>query len=295
MRAETMGDTGGSIVNTTLEASDDEIREIMNLVRSTGFTLVRGLPPEPKAFESFSDRFGVKFVAFQGRAAGRAQRVTLDGFSPTLATANVGCQALGWHAESSYKPVPPDFLFFFCQRSPRVSGETMLTDGARVYQALPEPIRAAARNTRVLYTMTINRHTQPVELAELLNAFKVGSVEELREAWSTLRLGDGEEWDATIGDDEIKSRFTYPLARKGHISGEVSIRTELQMKPPPQSAQGGPIPRDLLGPVVQAAHEQAYFHKWVDGDMIIIDNTRVMHARNATNDKNRSVLVRYGW
>jgi alpha-ketoglutarate-dependent taurine dioxygenase len=45
--------------------------------------------------------------------------------------------------------------------------------------------------------------------------------------------------------------------------------------------------------VSQVVHQNAVWLGWQPGDLVVADNTRMMHAREAFEDSHRRILVRY--
>lgn len=56
---------------------------------------------------------------------------------------------------------------------------------------------------------------------------------------------------------------------------------------------GSPVERSICIDVTQASYQNAVWIAWQAGDIVVVDNTRVMHAREAFDDSARRVLIRY--
>jgi hypothetical protein len=61
-----------------------------------------------------------------------------------------------------------------------------------------------------------------------------------------------------------------------------------------RTAAGGPVPADLLSVAAEVARELTVAVPWQAGDVLVVDNSRYLHGRQAFTDTGRSVMVRMG-
>lgn len=284
---ETIETTPRHAVDALPLAADDVVG-IMDRVRADGFALVRGLPPDPRAFQTCTDRFGLAFEPYEAQAIARRN---VPGVDASITTVDEGWGPIGWHAEASCIPGGPELIFFFCVRPASIAGETLLVDGGKVYSGLPDAFREVAGNTQLLYAGTFDRH-QPDAIAALLSALHAESIEALAQISANLATREGERWELKIDADVVTYRFTRPLVRPSKWSSDNGICAFFVG--PLLNADGTSVSAALRQVISGAAFEHSYFHSWHEGDLLVVDNTRLMHARNAFNDRNRRVLVRMG-
>ena len=88
--------------------------------------------------------------------------------------------------------------------------------------------------------------------------------------------------------------FAYRAIRPSRLSGVTTFCCGILDSPEVYSFDDGSRPETpSIVEVSQAAHQNAVWLDWQPGDLLAIDNTRVMHAREAFEDPNRRILVRY--
>jgi len=208
-----------------------------------------------------------------------------------IVTVNEGTGAIGWHAEASFTPLWPDFLFFFCVNSPRDGGETLLVDGVDVYDSLCEQAQQRARQVQLFHTREA-RFDVPDEIAAFLGLFKVNSRSELEAVFSNIPVREDEQWSHLTRADAVKYVYSHPLVRRGKWSTRLGICGFLPELP--MIGDDVLLPDDLYKSISDAATSYRYLHRWRDGEVLIIDNTRMMHARNAVTDQARKIVLRIG-
>ena len=86
------------------------------------------------------------------------------------------------------------------------------------------------------------------------------------------------------GDWFINSILTF--AAQEYIGGS----TESQVR----WCDGREIDRAILLEVKNVSDRLTLAHAWQPGDLIMVDNTRVMHGRRSFNDDQRNIVVRLG-
>jgi alpha-ketoglutarate-dependent taurine dioxygenase len=190
-------------------------------------------------------------------------------------------------------------MLFFCLKSPTVGGETLLVDGAEIRSALVE--RAdALETTRIAYVTTYNLKTERKFVDGFLTSIGVKSLNEVRpvvDALAKRLLGDNEEFKLEISDEEIVYKYIHPLTRKARWSGEKVVCGAFEVPGSLRQTDGSllaPETGELFREIIDCGYMLAYFHKWQSGDLLIVNNCRIMHGRNAFSDKQRNIIVRMG-
>lgn len=156
---------------------------------------------------------------------------------------------LAWHSDQSYTPKPVFGTVLYGIEIPTDGGETCFADLSAAYDALPDDLRRRVDSATAVYSAEKRSHRRRKPLTE----------------------------------DERKRipDVTHPLVRTHPYLG----RKALYLSPMHMKAIGD-LPEAeseaLLADLTRHATEQSrlYVHRWTPGDLIMWDNTSVMHRRN---------------
>lgn len=260
-------------------------------LRAEGAVLLRGEFEYPD-FLAISDAFGCQPMPHVGGAMGR-QSVDEEAMVST-APSGTQTQAMELHGENYYQANRPDLLFFHCRRPSAEAGETLLADGARVYEAL----RTRLGEERLGRRMTYHRRRPPSMWTQ---AYGTESKEEL------LRFCRDNDVQAEFeAGDVLYTRYTDAICHRSRWGGQPVFINNLvtwgmQVLSRPQATtvwvtyeDGSPIESEFILEARQACQELSTAHVWRTGDIVIIDNTRTLHGRNAFTDPTRHILLRMG-
>jgi Taurine catabolism dioxygenase TauD, TfdA family len=231
------------------------------------------------------------------------------GGNPTLMTVTGNGQ--GWpiplHGEMYYLQRRPTMLWFYCQRAPKQGGQTTLCDGEAALDALQDRTRKWLHERHIKYIRNLTRDEWPM-------TFQTDNLGELAEvcADNGLRL--------TVGKDQsIVAEFACaPVIRPRGRDRYAFINNVVQMYTTEWAFKSGwvkehlpQLPRDHSPMVVRmddgtkvpsvifeelqdVSDKLTIDVNWCDGDILLIDNTRILHGRREAVDPNRNILVRMG-
>ena len=303
--------------------SEDEFRK---LYETHGAILFRGVAKGSEDFLEISSRFGHAWVPYQFGGRDTVSKQS------SLQTVNTGKTAIVAHSELSHMPMQPQSAWFYCEIPPSEGGATTLFDGEKIVATMPERLREALSDRRFRYKrrMPIDRALMVygVEAREQLQAM-IDSAN-----WGQWLTIDGDflyqDYDVpTIPRHASSGRpvfanmlvhnsrlratyaFFYELFKFNRILEPlfdpfVAVFDRLPEKasrvPHPHGVSLYPtwenerlVPRWIVKGLQQhyLAHEIAV--PWQAGDILVIDNTRFMHGRQAVSDDNRRILTRFGF
>ncbi len=273
---------------TLVQAVADEILEtisaplIIESLRNTA-VLVRGYPPNLQTFNAFAKKFCTVSVFNES-----PNRLVLDGEN-NIQSVNLGTEPFPLHPELSREPWKPDICFFHCINAPHEGGETTYCDGVELARRLPAKVRAALENRSLLYI-------QPAPPAIL-------------QFW----LGTSQPNDAILAnppsqcpyrfrrfDSSIVRYFSYPALHKTLLSGELAFgnfllfaRHYLKLDGIPLFDDGSVVPDWIVDAITEAAAPITFNTAWQAGDILILDNSRFMHGRNAIADPGDRLIASY--
>lgn len=226
------------------EATFNDIRRLWMHYKVAVFP---GQKLEDDTLLAFAGRFGPIFRHAQSSLHGA-------GGGAVMYASNQGEEArvtgeLGWHSDQSYTAKPVFGTVLYGIDIPKDGGETCFADLSAAYETLPDDLRERVETATAVYSAEKRSHVRRKALTE----------EERN------RIPD----------------VTHPLVRRHPYLD----RKALYLSPTHIKSIGG-LPEAESEALLAALTEHAtapdrlYVHHWTPGDLIMWDNTAVMHRRN---------------
>jgi len=268
--------------------------EMIHHLRQSGMFLLRGFDVSHASFENFTARLCDRFHDVGTRQA--IDTPNSDGYTSEVPKSNFSLFA---HSEGAYRPwpPPPDVCFFNCVRSPGdASGQTMLVDGAGFLERLPEELQERFDRQGVIYQARWDE-------ARWRTEFGVNSLEEL----DALVLAHP-QCEYQIEGECIEVRCQVPaiqvsmggarafanglLAHLPHVSHPRWQGLNAYSKGTNRVffGDGEEIPEDVIHRLIDIQDEIALNHAWRGNDLLVLDNTRVMHGRRETEGGGERII-----
>jgi alpha-ketoglutarate-dependent taurine dioxygenase len=308
-RVSPFGETFGVVV----EAGSPGLRsldpgEVASLFKEHGAVLLRGFGAGVEDFLWLSDAMSSEFSTYRGGGLrwGPLDREAVGG-NETLLTVTGGNRGFPilLHGEMYYLKKHPSILWFFCERAAERGGETVLCDGEALLGRLDA-------STRELFTEKSVKYLRQLSRDEWVVAFQTEDVDELgrlcEENGTRLSLRpDGSAETEYVCSAISRSRgrgrdcFVNNVAEIYSIewafeSGWISENLpDLPRRTCPlvvRMEDGSKVPSAVFDELHGLGAELSVPVSWQDGDVLMVDNTRVMHGRNQTYGSRRKVLVR---
>jgi alpha-ketoglutarate-dependent taurine dioxygenase len=282
------GETSGRDAAERAAALAREVREI---VRRDGAVVVRGLGLRtPEELDRVS------------RALLTHRMVEREAFAPRRRHADCVYSASIWppgepmclHHELSYAIEVPQLVLFACLRAPAAGGTTPLADSHDVLQALPRSL--VARFEREGWLLTRNYNNVGLSWSEAFGTSDRTAVDEY-----CRRYGIDREWRP---DGGLRTHQRRPAVVRHPVSGrpgwfnQVAFLNEWTLDPavreylvetyghdelPTNTRYGDGRPVDAA--VVQTINDTydsgTLRLPWRDGDLLVVDNVRMAHGREA--------------
>ncbi|MBV8994306.1 MAG: TauD/TfdA family dioxygenase [Pseudonocardiales bacterium] len=277
----------------TMEAATLEKSWILRLVADGGYLVLRGFSPSIERFSAL-----VRSVC---------SRTMLDPareFSAgmTVQKVDIGTGEIGLHVEHGTNPLTPHLTWFFCRRAARKGSQTTVCDGYRVWDALSVETRRLFRSNDIAYSRNIEEAKWRALASYLLGGAKrddeitVDDIVELAKAF-----GDG--FQVKPNDDgSIYYVYRVPAAHATLFGTRLAFANSIlgpsyhYEKPRITFADGTLLPGDVIAEIDSVSSALIEEIDWQDGDIAIIDNTRVMHGRRAVLDpERREIFVALGY
>lgn len=277
----------GYIIQTDTHDSIEtvDLSKYINLFKSKsgGVLFFKGFDVNDKLFRIFTEKYGKDFVTHHNYDI----RVYPDN-DTTLATVNVGNYKINFHTEMNRNPFSPDVFWMYCSQPVRFGsgGETNIVDGVKVLNELSETTRTLLEEQSFQYIM----EDIPKDLWEKIN-LKISDPDELVEHLSTIPGIRNLKMDE---NGNLSFIFWKNPIRQSKFSKIKVFNCGLLDEPEaPLLGNGKPVPEDIIEETYQVTNKHLIKILWQKGDLLLIDNTRVMHGREAFTDMNRRILVRY--
>ena len=286
---------------------DADLRPVVSAYEREGVVLLRGFTPDLEAFRTVSARLGSNFSLYEGgvfrfRALDREQ----VGSDPTVMTTTGQSTgfAIAPHGEMYYMGKRPSTLWFYCQKPASDGGQTTIHDGALIASYLNADARDELLRRQTVYErlladgdwQTCFRTTSREQAGELCAAadteftFTTDGALSLRYRCHAIVDRDGVPTciNSILPVWTVEMAFDSGWVRKN--MGELGEKSPISVR----FDDGSRLPKALVDEVARAAEQAAIEIDWQPGDLVVVDNRRVMHGRRGTKDPARSVVVRMG-
>ena len=262
---------------------------VVDKFRQHGAILFRGFKGGLDNFLAFTDLFCKGYMYSLGRTAYARRDIS---FNHKVQTVDRGGGYFPLHPERSQTPFQPDIAFFHCRQAPQRGGETTFCDGALLLSIFPEEIRneLAAKRFRFLAIQSEE------QLQSLLGIADPNLLEDTLAARSLDNI-------YTMKAGRIIMDFTKPVLNESKFSKKLSFANFLlfgrflqKHRNFPTYEDGSEIPDSLCVEIDKLARQITTLVRWQNDDILMLDNTRVMHGRNPVDPgTDRDIWTRFGY
>lgn len=264
-------------------------QEVVEKFRQHGAILFRGFTGGLENFLAFTDLFCDTYMYNPIASKGARGDVSIE---HKVQTVDVGGAYFQLHAERAQTPFRPDIAFFHCRHAPRSGGETTFCDGTLLISKMSPDLRGNLLGKSLRYFSSL-----PV--GHMLKFLNIDSPDLLQHAISARSL----EKIFSFRGDQVVMDHTVPVLTETKFGKNLAFanfllfaRFMLNRRDFPVFADGSEIPQSLCLEIDQLARRITTPVHWQDGDFLMLDNTRVMHGRNAVSpDIERVIWSRFGY
>ena len=255
--------------------------EIIKLFKEYGVLLFRGFTTDTEIFREFSNLFSTNFLDYAGGAFNR--RVIND--DKTILSVNDFQTEIKLHGEMYYQKNIPLMLWFFCANPAAKDGETTVCDGRQFFAELRNSIKELFNQKKLKFTVKMAKD----EWAKKYNTDDINQLEEMCKSNNT---------HLTIYKDEsIILEYIRPLVMPSRCGENKvfinSLLPAMELNPDILSFDDdSEIPADLMEELNGIAERITTNITWEKGDILMIDNTMIMHGRRAFTDEKRDIYIR---
>ncbi|MDJ0556204.1 MAG: TauD/TfdA family dioxygenase [Microcoleaceae cyanobacterium MO_207.B10] len=255
--------------------------EIINLFKSSGVLLFRDFENDLDTFTEFSNSLSTNFMDYTGGAFNR--RIINN--NATILTVNDFQDEVKLHGEMYYTNKPPLMLWFFCANPPLQDGETIVCDGQQFFDELSNSMKDLLSKKKLKFPGNYTKESWQKK-------FKTNDLNVVKE----ICQGNGMKVK-TNEDESIDFQFICPAIHKSRDGKhDVFINSLLPAKKiNPKLVcfdDDSEITDEIISELNEIAEKITVEISWQKGDILMIDNTRIMHGRRAFSDNQRDIYIR---
>ncbi len=273
---------GQQVINTeNINILELDEESIIQMFQSEGVLLFRGFATNVEIFTQFTNKFSANFMDYTG---GVFNRRIING-DATVLTVNDFHDQIKLHGEMYYQKDIPLMLWFFCAHPAFADGETIICDGKQFFDELSQPLKELFNHKKVKYT----GHLKPDAWEKRFKTDDLNIV---------TQICDQNDTQIQINEDKsIEIQYICPIIRESKYGQHrVFINSLLpvkSMRPNNISFDdGSEIDDEIMFELNQVVEKITVKIHWQKGDILMIDNTRVMHGRRAFTDDKRDIYLR---
>ncbi|MGP9589833.1 TauD/TfdA family dioxygenase [Vreelandella sp. F11] len=283
-----------------LEAFGELRADIESLVARVGGVLLRGFDvPSVDDFQQFAAAFGHPLLSYEFASTPRSA-VSSGIYTSTEYPAH---QHIPLHNEQAYTREWPMKIWFHCVTASPEGGETPIADSRAIYRRMPAEIRERFA-PGILYVRNYGDFDMPWQ--------KVFNTEDRAEVEAFCqRAGIRCEWkpDGDLRTTQLcQSIETHPVTgeqvwfNQGHLfhvsNLQPEVRESLEELLDPEDmprnvffADGSPIDDAIFDEIRGVLAEETVMFPWQAGDVLMLDNMLVAHARTPFKGPRKVVVA----
>lgn len=286
----------------TIESSEEKksiydfsIDEVYKQLKEKGIVLLRGFDVSTQDFIAFSNQFPDVFLPYQGGSI----RPYVDG-DPTaiIITEKDGNHSVYFHGEQYYQKIHATTFWMYALIPPVSDGSTLLCDGRELYARLPEDIKQLFTDKKIKYSRRF-------PYAVWQKIYNVSSEEELEAILHKQGISYSIDEDYSLHTTYVTEAIqqekwaTSPI----FINNALEILEDMKEMHPkynPEKDQeticvtfedDTEIPVEVIDCIQRIIAEIQMAVRWQKNDVLIFDNTRILHAREGFPYDSRRELV----
>ncbi len=221
-------------------------------------------------------------------------------FSKNVQLVNSGVSEMGLHCENGTTPLVPQIVWFYCERAATTGSQTTLCDGVEVWELLSPRAKSLLLSHKVRFSRNVKnelwikyvKHHFPHLASESNIDQKMLDDIFNHIPGSEVRLNpDGSLFLSYATFAAHSTFFGDKIAFANSIFGP-SFNYEA---PTICFENGEPLPDWLLLEARTKTDVLTSEIPWISGDIILIDNSRVMHGRRHITDLSRKIFTALGF
>ncbi len=213
------------------------------------------------------------------------------GMAPGLVSS--GTEEIGLHLENGTFCNVPHLCWFFCEKAPEKGSRTTFCDGVKIWSHLSKKTKKIFISKKIKF----ERIFSIGQWRNILSNYDPSFCMEKSTQDDIIRFGNKFEGQIfkkhTHGS--VISEFTTSAVLKSNFSQNFSFANSLftpsyNYAPPVITFENGEvIDPSILKEIEHLTKKFTVSHDWKDGDILVLDNHRIMHGREKIISKNRKI------
>lgn len=275
-------ETGSRTINTAI------IDTVKDHLQTDGWAILRGFDVDMQAFSDLTAKFCKTITFDPAREHSEKNTQMVD----------AGLGPIGLHIENGNTPVCPDVVAFYSTRAAFEGSQTTICDGRAVYAKFDDALKA-----RWSQKMTVKRRL-PEELWKRYLANEHPAISEPEEVTHEHILqfkAAIPNQDFSMNDDgsldymlQVSPVRPSPLSQGLGFANAILGPSHNYETPTYTMEDGSVVTTEEIEALREIAETCTVEINWQDGDIAILDNTRIMHGRRAIVDADRRLFIGMG-
>ncbi|MHC5672871.1 TauD/TfdA family dioxygenase [Nostoc sp.] len=256
-------------------------KEIISFFKSHGVLLFRGFDVDTNLFKEFTNLLSIDFRNYAG---GAFSRRVING-DQTLLSVNDFKSEIKLHGEMYYQQNIPLMLWFFCANPPLEDGETTVCDGRQFFKEISSSTKELFSKKKLKFTVQISQQ----DWQKKYQTDDLNTLEEIFQQNNT---------HLTVNDDQsILLEYISPAiisSRCGKYRVFInSLLPTKQLSPKILNFEDdSEISDEVVSELNEIAEKITTEISWQKSDILMIDNTRILHGRRSFTDDQRDIYIR---
>lgn len=256
-------------------------QEIISLFKSNGILLFRGFDVDTGIFKEFTNFLSIDFINYAG---GAFSRRVING-DQTLLSVNDFKSEIKLHGEMYYQQNIPLMLWFFCANPPLEDGETTVCDGRQFFNEISSSTKELFSKNKLKFTVRISKE----DWQKKYQTNNLNTLEEMCQKNNThLTVND----DQSILLEYISSAIIPSRCGKYQVFINSLLPTKQLNSKILKFEDNSEIPEEVVSELNEIAEKITTEISWQKGDILMIDNTRILHGRRGFADDQRDIYIR---
>ncbi|MGF1488640.1 MAG: TauD/TfdA family dioxygenase [Prochloraceae cyanobacterium] len=254
---------------------------IIDSFQAEGVLLFKGFAGGADSFIEFSNSISQDFMDYTG---GYVKRDKINN-NPTVLTVNDFNNEIKLHGEMYYQKQHPSLIWFYCAQPPEKDGQTIVCDGKQFYNELSDSLKNLFATKKLKFPAKLSKETWQ-------RRYKTEDIETLKQiaADNDLKIEINE--DLSITKIYQCSAFNQSQDGKERIFINSLLAAKYFNPNLVCFEDGSEITEEIVSELNEIAERIIVEINWQKGDILMVDNERVMHGRRAFSDEKRDIYIR---
>ncbi|NQZ12809.1 MAG: TauD/TfdA family dioxygenase, partial [Algicola sp.] len=276
-----------------IQASPFGKGQFLQLQSATSVPISRALSLEPKTrlkqagallFRGFDVDLET-FSTFVGLLSSRLDQDSLrQHFAKGVQKVDAGLDSVGLHCENGKDLATPDLCWFYCAKAAGMGSQTTLCDGYRVWDALSGDTQKAFKKANIKYCRTLPPSVWKNYIFHERPEYNLNNPDEIGLTHLQQFHANIENLEWRLNDDlSLYTEHYAPAAHPTLFGTRLAFANNIFSpsfnvgKPQTLWANGEPLAPSIIQEITQVTGEMTEEVEWQDNDVLLIDNSRVMH------------------